>query len=138
VPDPQQDAGPPTRVATSRPSPPWPVVVAGLLGLTATAVWLVGTYFFWYYEPAMPAVGSLVFGIAIVLAWRGSRVARIVATIAGVVESVMYGPGGLVAAALCLVSLVMLYMPRSNVYFRRRSEVPRVGWRLPPGQAGRS
>jgi hypothetical protein len=105
---------------TSRPRAPREVMVAGIVGLVAAAGWFVGTYWFWYYEPFLPMLGSVVFGVAIVLAWRGGRVARIVATAAGVAEGVYYGPGGLLSDALCLLSLVMLYLPPSNAYFRPR------------------
>lgn len=53
-----------------------------------------------------------------IMARSGNQTARIVATIVGLLESFFYGLGGLVAVALCLTSLIMLYLPRSNAYFR--------------------
>lgn len=113
MPNPQQDADSPA----GHSHPPWQVNVAGVLSLAATAVWIVGTYWFWFFHPLLPALGALAYGIAIIVAWCGNRTARIVATIVGLLESFSYGPGGLVAVALCLTSLIMLYLPRSNAYF---------------------
>lgn len=51
MPDPKQDNGRPIGSTTQRSHPPWPVVVAGILGLAAAVMWLMGTYYFWYYHP---------------------------------------------------------------------------------------
>lgn len=117
VTDPRQQAAPP--VAAQRPRRPRTVVLAGVLGLAASLVWLVGTYWFWYYNPALPALGGIAFAALTVAAWRGNNVLRVMATVVGVGEALYYGPGGLVADALLLVTLILLYLPASNAYFRR-------------------
>lgn len=119
----QQSDGRPAENITRRSWPPWPVTVAGVLGVAAAGAWLVGIRYFWYYHPLAPLMGSLAYGVAVFIAWRrGDRAARIIATAFGVGEGLSYGPGGLVADALFLASSITLYLPPSNAYFRRRGD----------------